>query len=82
MDKVDDFDINTVRIVDQLSLFVSHTIALLIKRYHYFKRDLRGFSCEILLPCMIVIVGLALMTITFISDSPRMIITANNFSWK
>lgn len=41
----------------------------------YFKRDLRGFICEVFLPCLMVVVGLSIMLITFIRDSPAQLIT-------
>ncbi len=53
---------------------MAHTLALILKRIRYFKRDLRSLSCEIFLPCVIVVVGLALMTISFIKDSPSLLI--------
>jgi ATP-binding cassette subfamily A (ABC1) protein 3 len=81
MNKIDDFDMNAVRITNYSALFITHTIGLLLKRVRYFKRDLRSLCCEILLPCIIVLVGLSLMTITFIKDGPEIEITAKNFPW-
>lgn len=39
-----------------------------MKRARYFKRDLKSLCCEILLPCLIVLLGLILMTISFITE--------------
>lgn len=82
VEKADDFDINSIRIFDQKTLFITHSIALIKKRVRYFKRDLRSLFCEIILPCLIVIVGLALMTITILYESPPQTITPENFTWK
>lgn len=49
-------------------MFINHSVALLIKRMRYFKRDLKSLCCEIFLPCLIVLLGLTLMTIQFIND--------------
>lgn len=56
----DNFDLNSVRVVDPIKLFFMHFIALSIKRIRYFKRDWKGFICEICLPCLIVLIGLLL----------------------
>jgi ATP-binding cassette subfamily A (ABC1) protein 3 len=70
--KVDDFDIGSIRITNSLQLFFNHVTCLLIKRGRYFKRDVKSLCCEILLPCLIVLLGLILMTIDFITE-PKMI---------
>lgn len=42
------------------------------KRVLYFKRDIRGLTCEIFLPCLIILLGLCLMLINFmINPKPR-----------
>lgn len=72
--KIDDFDMNTIRVTNGFTLFLMHTIALVLKRARYFKRDIRSLFCEILLPCIIVVVGLALMTVNYIYDSPELLV--------
>ena len=47
----------------------------------YFRRDLRSLACEILLPCIIVVVGLGLMTISFIVDPSPLVLSVDNFDW-
>ena len=55
-------------------MFFKHFAAVFIKRFHYSKRDKKGFFCEIMLPIIMVIFGLAIMTIKFIKESPSLII--------
>jgi ATP-binding cassette, subfamily A (ABC1), member 3 len=69
MVKIDDFDMNQIRITNSTELFLNHTVALLIKRARNFKRDMRSLCCEIFLPCLVVLCELALMTIEFISEA-------------
>ena len=45
-----------------------------MKRLNYSKRDKKGILCEIILPILMVIFGLAIMTIKFIKESPSLII--------
>jgi len=66
--KVDDFDLNSVRIVDKTKLFFIHFWALIMKRLRFFKRDKKGFVCEIFLPCLVVLGGLSLLTVNFIIE--------------
>lgn len=68
--EIDDVDMNKIRIISSVELFLNHTIALLLKRIRYFKRDIRSLCCEVFLPCVVVLAGLALMTIQFIYDNP------------
>lgn len=48
----------------------------MIKRFIYFKRDLRSLLCEIVLPCIVVIFGLSLALVSFIKDSPEVLLNA------
>lgn len=68
---IDNFDLNSVRIKNPLKLFFSHYNAIIVKRLLYFGRDKRGFICEVFLPCVMVVVGLSLLLISFLSDSPE-----------
>lgn len=78
---IDDFDINKIRIESLLTLFLTHTAALIQKRVRYFQRDLRSLCCEIFLPCVIVVVGLGLMSISFVSDPKNLLLSVTNFPW-
>ncbi|CAD8172616.1 unnamed protein product [Paramecium pentaurelia] len=73
--QIDDFDINQIRVTNSTQLFFNHTIALLMKRARFFKRDLKSLCCEILLPCLVVLLGLILMTIEFITEPNIIILT-------
>lgn len=57
---------------------VLHIKALILKRLNYFKRDLRSVFCEILIPCLVIVFGLALMTISFVKTAPALCLNANN----
>lgn len=78
-EEVDNFDLNSVRIKKPLYLFFSHFFSLIIKRALYFKRDKRGFICEVFLPCAVVVGGLSLLLISFISNAPTLLITNNYY---
>ncbi|CAK63379.1 unnamed protein product (macronuclear) [Paramecium tetraurelia] len=73
--KIDDFDINQIRVTNPTLLFFNHTLALLLKRVRFFKRDMMSLCCEILLPCLVVLVGLILMTINFITEPDIIILS-------
>ncbi|CAD8078681.1 unnamed protein product [Paramecium primaurelia] len=73
--QIDDFDINQIRIISSVQLFFNHTLSLIIKRSRYFKRDIRSLCCEILLPCLVVLLGLILMTIEFITEPEIVLLT-------
>lgn len=70
--KVDDFELNSVKIKDKTSLFFVHFWALIVKRLDYFKRDKKGLVCEIILPCIVVVLGLCLTLATFVYQSPAL----------
>lgn len=58
-------------------MFISHFMALLIKRIQIFKRDTRGFVCEIFLPCLVVVAGLSIMLIKFNFESPPNVLSGD-----
>ena len=58
-----------------------HFKAIIVKRYHYFKRDVKSLICEIFLPIVVVIVGLLLMTIKFAVDSPPLLLNSSIYSF-
>ena len=92
-DEIDDFNLASVKIKGKTALFFVHFWALFVKRLQYFKRDKKGLFCELLLPCIIIVVGLCLTFIQFIYTSPQMIMSPailnlkiqtpvqNSYSW-
>lgn len=46
-----------------------------MKRARFFKRDVKSLCCEILLPCLVVLLGLILMTIEFITEPNIIVLT-------
>lgn len=45
-------------------------MALIIKRFNIYKRDKCGLCCELIAPIVLVLVGLGLLQIPFLKDSP------------
>lgn len=70
---------NSVRVQGAFNIFMIHFWALLLKRVNIFKRDTRGFICEIFLPCIVVVAGLSIMLIQFNFESPPVTLTGENF---
>jgi ATP-binding cassette subfamily A (ABC1) protein 3 len=62
-ENIDDFDLSHQKLTGELTLFYTHMLALIKKRILYFKRDTRGLLCEVFLPILIVIIGLAILLI-------------------
>lgn len=77
--ELDNFDLAKVRITNPVALFFRHFNALFLKRVRYFRRDIRGLICEIFLPCALIVVGLAILMITFIIDSPYIVLTPDMY---
>ncbi|KAL4429304.1 hypothetical protein ABPG74_002290 [Tetrahymena malaccensis] len=78
--KVDDFDLNQVRIKGEFNIFWTHFKALCLKRIRYFKRDLGGFFCEIFLPIIIIVIGMSLNKLSTLVDQPSQILTPELYS--
>jgi hypothetical protein len=53
-----------------MAVYLTHFWALVMKRINYFKRDIQGLICEVFLPCAVVLIGFAILTISFVIDSP------------
>lgn len=70
LEEQNEFDLNSVKVKNGFSLFFIHFWAIFIKRLQYFKRDKKGLCCEIFLPAIIIIVGLCLTFIKFVTDAP------------
>lgn len=66
----ENFELNDIRVKDSTKIFFIHFWALCKKRMIYFKRDKRGLICEIFLPILIILAGMYLTTIKFITESP------------
>jgi ATP-binding cassette subfamily A (ABC1) protein 3 len=66
----ENFELNDIRVKDPVSVFFMHFWALCKKRMIYFKRDKRGLVCEIFLPIIIILAGMAMTKIQFIKESP------------
>lgn len=64
-DKIDDFDLNSVKIKSKVALFFTHFWALFLKRINYFKRDKKGLCCEIFMPMCVAGFGLCITLIDF-----------------
>jgi len=74
----DNFELSAVKVTS--GLFMIHFIAMVLKRALYFKRDTRGFVCEIFLPILVVIGGLSILLVEFIYDAPKVDITVDLYS--
>lgn len=61
-------------------MYFSHFWALVMKRVNYLKRDIQGLTCEIFLPCLVVLGGFAILTISFVVDSPASPISLSEYS--
>ena len=76
-----DFELEQVRVKGTMELFRMHFGALCTKRFIYFKRDLKGVFCEVILPIIIVTAGLGLTRIRFVRDpTPKELVPSSFFS--
>ncbi|KAL4478578.1 hypothetical protein ABPG74_006813 [Tetrahymena malaccensis] len=78
-DEIDNFDLNQVRITKTFEKFSYHMRALTVKRIISFKRDIRSLLCEVILPCLIVVVGLSLTLISSYTEQNLVILDPKNF---
>ena len=56
--------------------------ALLAKRFHIYKRDKCGLVCELIVPVILVLMGLGLLQIAWLKDSPAFSLTTDAFPSK
>ena len=87
-DKQDDFDeksidkkdkqLSSENLVGNGSLGESIK-ALIIKRYNIYKRDRCGLICEVLVPVILVLLGLGLLQIPWIVDSPAFYLSTDAY---
>lgn len=74
--KIDNFNLNDVRIKEPLQIFTIHFWALVVKRFNYFKRDKKGLACEVFIPCIMLIFGLYATTVeNTYEDDPYVLAT-------
>ena len=70
-------DINNKELKDlqiKSGMFAMHFKALLKKRMIYFRKDIKGLFCELFIPMMVVLLGLALTKIQFMSNKPNLLL--------
>jgi ATP-binding cassette subfamily A (ABC1) protein 3 len=72
-------DLDSIRIKGSFEVFSMHFVALIKKRFIYFKRDYKGVFCEIVLPILIMTCGLIFTLITFIKDPVAKDYTPNDY---
>lgn len=69
----EEVELEEIREKSAMKIFFMHLWALLIKRYIYFKRDIKGLFCEIIIPILIITIGLALTKIDIVADQPAVL---------
>lgn len=52
--------------------------ALLSKRFYIYKRDCTGLICELIVPIILVFIGLQLLQITYLKNSPSLDLNSVN----
>lgn len=72
-------ELENIRVKDKGSLFMMHFGALTKKRLIYFKRDLKGLICEVIIPIIVVFIGILITLIQLIKDSNEGWINASLF---
>jgi ATP-binding cassette, subfamily A (ABC1), member 3 len=60
--------------------FIQHFGALLAKRARYSRRDYRAMCCQLLVPIVLLVAGLAFIRAFAITDPPDYIFTTNDFN--
>ena len=59
--------------------FGSSVKALLTKRFNIYKRDKCGLVCEIIIPIILALIGLSLLKIPIVTDSPAFTLDTSAF---
>lgn len=77
-----DFELEHIREKNSSALFRMHFAALCTKRFIYFKRDLKGVFCELILPIIIITLGLCITLIRFVRDPTPKDLVPKNFLFK
>lgn len=63
-----------------MTRFVNLFRVLIWKRLIYFKRDIKGLFMELVLPIMLTLMGVALLTVTFITIEPALEMSMSFYS--
>ena len=72
---IEDKDLEMLRLQSNSKIFALQAKALIKKRFIYFRRDKVSLCCEILLPIIIILIGLALSKIEFVKNSPSLVVS-------
>ena len=67
-DEVEEVELQEIRIKGGFRIFMTHFMAMLKKRLIYFRRDLKGLMCEIVIPILIIVFGLFITQVQIIGD--------------
>jgi hypothetical protein len=70
-------DEHYVRETSMMAIFRMHFWALTKKKLHYFKRDKKAITCELIVPMLCIFSGLLLTLISFVNESPSMDLNAS-----
>lgn len=74
-----EIDLESIRVKNPCTLFFMHFKALMLKRLIYFSRDIKGLICEVFIPIIIVVIGLMLMLIQFVTEGPWISMEVSNY---
>ena len=69
------YNLNESRMEGTCKIFWTHFFALVLKRILYFKRDIRGLFCEIIIPCFVVAGGLSILLINYMIIGDNIVLT-------
>ena len=58
--ELDEVELEDIRIKGAWSIFTTHFMAMITKRLIYFKRDVKGLLCEIVIPILVILCGVLL----------------------
>ena len=67
----DEYSISKEQVQGGFAIFWLHFIALIIKRYIFSKRNLKGFVTDLFIPSALIIIGFGLATIDFFNSSSQ-----------
>lgn len=73
--EIEGMDLQAMRVEKSSAIFKMQMKSLIKKRFIFFSRDKSGIICEIFLPIIIMIIGLALTKINFVNDLPALAIS-------
>jgi ATP-binding cassette subfamily A (ABC1) protein 3 len=73
--EIQDKDLKSLQVSEKSKIFGMQLKALVKKRLIFFSRDVSGIICELFLPLMIILAGLALTKISFITIFPKLSIS-------